>query len=317
LRYEDTDFSSSGRREDRDLGEFVPASNENKYDNLLASANLKYDINDELVLRTAFSQSISRPRISYQAARGERQDFNGTELTVTRGNPNLQPREANNLDIGLEWYFEEGGLLSAAIFYKNIDNQIYRTTQDAETLYDQDGDGTLELTPTSIREYVNGDDADLYGLELGYTKELDSLVPGLGFNVNATFLGSDFEVELEDGQFREPETFIQQANFTGNAVIYYQNGPFEGRIAANRTGEKLNNLFTSNINDAYRDQYDEARTQVDLQFRYDVSDKIGLYANITNLFDKEQYELFGREQEFTRWESDFGRAIFFGFSIKN
>lgn len=317
LRYEDTKFTSFGRRDDRDLGEFVDTSNENKYNNLLLSTNLKYDYSDDIVLRASFAQTVSRPRISYQAARGERQDFNGSELTITRGNPNLQPREADNLDLGVEWYFAEGGLLSAALFYKNIDNQVYRTTRDGETLFDQDDDGVEELTPTRFREYVNGNAAKLHGLELGLTKELDELVPGLGFNLNATILDTDFEVELEDGEVREPVTFIQQAKFTANAIIYYQSGPFEARVAANHTGLKLNNLYTSNINDAYRDQYDEARTQVDVQFRYDVNEQFGLYANITNLFDKEQYELFGINQEFTRWESDFGRAIFVGFSLSN
>ena len=88
-------------------------------------------------------------------------------------------------------------------------------------------------------------------------------------------------------------------------------------LPVNHTGLKLNNLYTSNIRDAYRDQYDESRTQVDAQIRYDLNPNLSFYVNAWNLFGAKQYELFGRDQEFTRWESDFGRAFFFGVSFKN
>lgn len=317
LRFEDTRFDSTGFADDREVGDFVPTSNENDYDNLLFSANLRYDQSDNLVLRAAFSQSISRPRLSYQAARGEFVDFNGSELRITRGNPELRPREADNFDLGAEYYFNGGsGLLQATAFYKNIDNQIFRTTEDIDVLYDLDGDGVEELNPASVRQYVNGDAARIWGLELGLTQELDNVLPGLGFNVNATLLDTSWDVELEDGEIRSPQTFFLQADFTANATIYYQRGGFEGRVAINHTGIKLNNLYTSNIRDAYRDQYDDQRTQVDAQIRYDFNTTVSVYANAWNLTGERQNELFGRDQEFTRWESDFGRAFFIGASFR-
>lgn len=318
LRWENTEFDSSGFRDDDEIGDYVPTSNSNSYDNLLFSANARYDLTEDLVLRAAFGQSISRPRISYQAARGESLEFDGTELSISRGNPDLKPREADNFDLGLEYYFDDGaGLLSAAVFFKTIDNQIFRTTSDGEMLYDQDGDGTEELTPVRYSQYVNGDAADIYGIELGLTKELDDLIPGLGFNLNTTLLDSDWTVQLEDGNARSPETFFLQADFTANGVIYYQRGGFEARLAVNHTGLKLNNLFTSNERDTYRDQYDDDRTQVDAQVRYDINDQFSVYANAWNLLGEKQYELFGLDQEFTRWESDFGRAVFVGFSYRH
>ncbi|MFS2318969.1 TonB-dependent receptor [Maricaulis sp. D1M11] len=317
LRYEATDYRSSGFSDNDVAGDYVPTSNENSYNHLLGSANIRYDYSDDLVLRAAFSQSISRPRMSWQAARGESFDFNGSELSITRGNPELRPREADNFDLGLEYYFNEGSsLFSAAVFYKNIDNQIYRTTEDLELLYDQDGDGTEEPTPARVRQYVNGEAASLWGAEFGLTHELDELIPGLGFNVNATIINPDWTVQLEDGNSRAPETFYLQADFTANAVVYYQRGGFEGRLAVNHTGLKLNNLYTSNIRDTYRDQYDDDRTQIDAQLRYDVNEQFSVYLNAWNLTDQRSYEMFGVDQEFTRWESDAGRAFFVGGSFR-
>lgn len=317
FRWEDTKFDSSGVADDRETGAYVPTSNENNYDNALFSANLRYNQSNNLVLRAAFSQSISRPRLSYQAARGEFIDFNGSELRITRGNPNLRPREADNYDAGAEYYFNNGAsLVQATAFFKNIDNQIFRTTQDIEVNYDLNGDGVEELTPASVRQYVNGDSAQIWGVELGLTHELDSLLPGLGFSVNATLLDTSWDVELEDGEVRSPETFFLQADVTANATIYYQRGGFEGRVAVNHNGIKLNNLYTSNIRDAYRDQYDDHRTQVDAQVRYDLNEHFSVYANAWNLTAARQNELFGRDQEFTRWESDFGRAFFIGASYR-
>ena len=40
--------------------------------------------------------------------------------SVTLGNPELSPFRAENSDLSSEWYFPEGGLLSVAVFRKEV-----------------------------------------------------------------------------------------------------------------------------------------------------------------------------------------------------
>jgi outer membrane receptor protein involved in Fe transport len=43
------------------------------------------------------------------------------------GNPDLDPYEAFNFDASVEWYFADASVLSAGVFYKDIENFIFNT----------------------------------------------------------------------------------------------------------------------------------------------------------------------------------------------
>src|SRR5262249_44083077 len=48
----------------------------------------------------------------------------GANKTVSAGNPLLDPYRAKAYDLGAEWYFQQGALLSVAAFYKDIDSYV-------------------------------------------------------------------------------------------------------------------------------------------------------------------------------------------------
>ena len=47
------------------------------------------------------------------------------ELEASFGNPALKALTTNNFDLGIEHYADKLGVLSAMLFYKQIDNFIY------------------------------------------------------------------------------------------------------------------------------------------------------------------------------------------------
>ena len=51
-----------------------------------------------------------------------------TTQNATVNNPLLEPIRATTADLGLEWYFRPGSLLSVAYFYKDIETYIQRIT---------------------------------------------------------------------------------------------------------------------------------------------------------------------------------------------
>jgi outer membrane receptor protein involved in Fe transport len=53
-----------------------------------------------------------------------------TTQNATVNNPLLEPIRATTADLGLEWYFRPGSLLSVAYFYKDIETYIQRITSD-------------------------------------------------------------------------------------------------------------------------------------------------------------------------------------------
>ena len=74
----------------------------------------------------AAGRSIGRPNQSDLAGGESRSDIGGV-ISVSRPNPELKPRRADNFDLSLEYYFDGGnGLLSAGVFHKNIKDEIFR-----------------------------------------------------------------------------------------------------------------------------------------------------------------------------------------------
>ncbi|WP_158969532.1 TonB-dependent receptor [Paraglaciecola sp. L3A3] len=100
------------------------ATGSNTYDNWLPSLSLNYQLNDETVLRAAASTTMARPRIdSLKPSYTLNQNlWGGGDSNGTINNPNLIALESNNFDLSYEWYFNDGGALSAAIFYKDMTN---------------------------------------------------------------------------------------------------------------------------------------------------------------------------------------------------
>ena len=105
-----------------------PAFRTHSYENFLPSLNLNYAFSDEFVGRFAVSKTMTRPEIDllrpgYKVTEGSY--WGSGNLNVGRVdmfNTQLEPLESNNLDLSLEWYFSDTGLLSVAYFRKDMSN---------------------------------------------------------------------------------------------------------------------------------------------------------------------------------------------------
>ncbi|MBW8860528.1 MAG: TonB-dependent receptor, partial [Caulobacter sp.] len=100
------------------------------YDNTLPSANFSVDLTDNLLLRFAAAKVLVRPIIdsSNQLATTvtTATDSTGHKVTtVALGQGLLNPLTANQIDVGLEWYYGDGNGLSAGYFNKKVKNGTF------------------------------------------------------------------------------------------------------------------------------------------------------------------------------------------------
>ena len=129
-RHESTDVNVD--RYIQQAGVARPVSDSTDYSHFLPSAAFSYDLTDKLKVRAAAGRSIGRPNQSDLAGGESRSDIGGV-ISVSRPNPELKPRRADNFDLSLEYYFDGGnGLLSAGVFHKNIKDEIFRGTKAYE-----------------------------------------------------------------------------------------------------------------------------------------------------------------------------------------
>src|SRR5262249_6636318 len=157
--------------------------------NVLPGIHLRHEVFHDTPFRISFSRSLARPNYN-DLAPFVLQD--PTALTISKGNPNLKVTTANNFDTSLEHYFQNVGIVSGGFFYKRLDNYIY-----ANTLQQTIGTDVYRVTTP-----VNGDAANLYGLEFTLVRRLDFL-PGFlnGLSTYANYTHVHSNATLPRGEF--------------------------------------------------------------------------------------------------------------------
>jgi hypothetical protein len=141
---------------------------------LLPSSNISYNINEDMLLRLAYGQTLNRPEFRELAPFGF-YDFN-TNFT-NRGNPDLLTPTIHNFDLRWEKYPSAGEVISVAFFYKYFENPI-------ETVFvpGAGSGGAKNFT------YGNAESATSYGVEIEMKKSLrgltsSSILDNVGFVV--------------------------------------------------------------------------------------------------------------------------------------
>ena len=300
LRYEKTNFETSGNKvslviDDVNDNETVNIDTwhvEKDYHYLLPSLNVKYTVNEQLITRFAFTQTIARPTFGDSAAFQlieteitEANNVTETERKAEVGNPELDPYESNNIDISVEYYPEQIGVISAGLFYKDIDNFIVQQ----EVQDNGQWDGFDEVV-----QFVNGGSASLTGLELAWNKTFDS---GLLLGANGTFIDAD-------------EQLPNQADTVGNLMIGYENNYLSVRLSASYKSESFQ------FNDGDFAVEEDTHMQLDFGGKYYVNENIQVYFNAINLTD-EAYYLYHGSRNYNYQYEEYGRSFELGMTFSS
>ncbi|KQY54693.1 TonB-dependent receptor [Lysobacter sp. Root494] len=198
------------------FGDYLKVSTSNNYSEVLPSANLKFDLRDDMVLRLAASKTLTRP--DYSALAGS---LSLADLTHTGsgGNPNLNPLVSTNLDASFEWYFAPRALLSLSVFSMDLKDYIAFGNQTIQ-YKDQAASaaaGTDVYSDYLVSVPVN-EDGKLTGYEVSYQQPLGEY---FGIVANYTFADG----ELDDGR-----PLNGASRNTWNLSGYFENDKFSARV---------------------------------------------------------------------------------------
>lgn len=299
VRYERTDVDSTALRNGA-----TSVSNSGGYDSWMPSVHLRWDVREDMVVRAAWTNTIGRPDFGSLAAT-ESVSFADAVPTVSRGNPGLQPRESQGFDLSFE-YYPQGGLVSVAVFRKEIENEIFTLTSNQRL---DVGRGVEDVIVTTPR---NAETATIQGLEVAVQKELTFLpgpFDGLGVSANATLLDTDFTFLTTAG--KRHTGLFQQPEHTLNAAVWYQKGPLEARVSYNYIGG-----FLETINDTIpnADQYWKGRHLYDASISWRLGNGITVFAEGQNLNDAGRREVTGPGRTYLQESAEYGRTFWLGVS---
>lgn len=275
-------------------GSATPVSFEDSYASVLPSVNFRLELDEDLYLRFAANESLTRPTFnalapSYGVNANGSFDRNGDNFAVdlAAGNPALKPYESTNFDLGLEWYFGEASALYAAVFHKDLEN-IIATTQ-YELTSELAGqpiraigvqmDGSRGGIPVdSIRQPDNSGTGEITGLELGLQQSYES---GFGYIANVTLV--DSSAEYADTGVDIDFTGVSSLSY--NLTGFYEQGPLQLRLAYNYRNEYLVEPNAIGFGgQLFNDDY----SQLDATASYDINENLTVVVNGVNLTDEDQ-----------------------------
>lgn len=289
LRVENTNLEYSGYTltidEEGDAADLLPTGKESSsYTNVLPSLLMKYNLSKNSQLKAAWTNTMSRPKyyalVPYV-------NINNEDNEVSIGNPALEATTSMNFDLMFEHYYQSVGLVSAGVFYKDIKDFIVDETKDD---YDYLGN-----TWDKYSQPINGGDADLFGVELSFQRQLDFL-PGFlrqfGFFANYTYTHSkisNFQVEDRDGEDLSlpgsPENSL-------NASLYYEAKKFSARLSLNHSDSFISEFG----GEAFEDIYYDKVTYLDFNTSYAFNKNFSIYAEANNLLNTPLRYYQGSEQ---------------------
>ena len=253
---------------DESLAAYFTAQKVTKeYTNVLPMAHVRYEVNDQALVRAAYTETIARADfaalVPFIATDGD---------DAEAGNPELESAHSQNIDIMLEYYPAGLGVFSFGYFSKSIDNYIYTST-----LQDVSIRGGFKVYD-EVSMPVNGENATLSGWEMNFVKNLDFL-PGPLSNLSLYFNYTSTDSEADYGGNREKSTFPGQAPSTGNLSFAYETSKLTARFSQSIADQYLVEVGGDKDEDIY---YDPAN-RLDLSLSYNLNNKITLFADMLNI----------------------------------
>lgn len=280
LRAYDTEIDSTGILS----GERVTVNN--SYDDVLPAVNVALEPTETIVLRASYAQVMARPSLGALTPGGSIGVFG--DPTLSFGNPELAPFEADAYDLSFEWYFADEALLSIGYFYKDIDSFVARVSEDnipfsslglpCSLLDASPIEGECN-TPFTVTRNDNGNGGELDGVEVIFQMPFvgaPGFLSNMGFTGNYTYVDSEVDYAAP-GEAKELGPLVQTSENNWNATLYYESELWGARVSASYRDEFLIRFPDRLVNES---------THIDFSAFYNINDGMQVTFEAINLGDE-------------------------------
>ena len=241
------------------------------YINPLPSVQLRYNIDHNSDLRAVFGMGISRPD-PYDLVPYKTLDETHTPNVENIGNPALVAEHADDYDLLYERFLPSVGMIEAGYFYKHLTQPLFQTETQVPNPFPN------PQTPTVyLNQWINGDHADVQGIEFAYQQHL-TFLPGVLSNaqIDANFTwttSSNYNVPNRT----DTPPLVGQAPFSYNITPTYVTKRATVSLGISYDGPNIASYQWQNtglnpvqglVNGPFGDNYYFERTQVDAQASY-------------------------------------------------
>ena len=270
-----------------------------EYSDVLPSMNLVAEITPDFLVRLGAAKVMARPGLG-SLSPGVTVSVSGSARTVSAGNPLLDPQRAKTVDLGFEWYFQEGAMLGLGVFYKDIESFIQTTRETHPYTWSGLPASLLDNTTATVDDDfvftvpINTPGGDLTGFELNYTQPF-TFLPGFwsnfGTQLNYTYVDSQIQYMLSNGTPAQKTDLTGLSKHSWNATLFYEGNRFSGRVSATNRDDYLIQVpgtevgFNSEANGVHGQT---GTTIIDASVRYKINDHFELSLEGSNLTNEAQ-----------------------------
>ncbi|GEA11267.1 TonB-dependent receptor [Alteromonas sp. KUL49] len=286
------------------------------YEHFLPNIDFSISFTDELVGRFAYSRTVARSDITAMFPATSLNNHLATgPFRASQGNPNLLPYSSDNIDISLEYYYDEGSYVSVGHFRKQVDNFIAVGEEERviegpngpltnpaanprpgcpggaadnpdPNCVSQPGDPAIEWI---VSTPLNLDETQVYGWEFNVQHMFSDT--GFGTIVNYTMVDSNdtYDVYSLENDFALPG-LSDSANF----IAFYEQDNYQVRVAYNWRDAFL-------LSGGLEPLFTEAYSQIDISASYDINDSLSVFVEGINVTD----EATRRHQRFSNQIRDY------------
>ena len=292
-----------------------------EYSDTLPSLNLAFELTENDILRFAAARVMGRPPVG-QLKGGAGSWFDGpgnNRYNVwTNGSPYLDPFRADQLDLSYEHYFDNGGAVSAAVFWKDIESLVEGPTQFPPGTVDFEEDLGIQLPPGAVegvyQTFLNNDKGGyIRGFELAGTYTFDML-PGIwgGLGATASYSFTESETEVGGGALYAGQNLPLPglSENVWSATLFWDVGGFSAHVITRYRDDFIQNLPIPGANSPVRAQ---SYQTVDAQASYLFDNGISLVLSAMNLTDEPNIIEYGVDGAFGEYKT-FGRQVYFGLN---
>ena len=311
LRGYQTDTHSTGWIQGDSYAYLGTTDVEGSYSGVLPALNTVLELTPDVLVRFSATKNLNRPGLGSMAAEGSAfQDSDSGEITASRGNPNLKPYKDTTLDLAVEYYFGEVGLLSASVFQKTITNYI--GSQMLENIpFSQTGvpfttipGATADTIVSEFSMPINVEGSNkLTGLELAAQTQF-SFLPApfnnLGAVANYTYVDAE-----------EALTGVSKTSY--NATLYYETGRWGVRGSLSHRARWYSGINDSLMSASTRGF--EAGTYIDAAAFFNITDGLQLSLDAVNLTNQKDTQFWGQNRYLYN-QNQSGSTYMVGLSYK-
>ena len=296
-----------------DLSSGVLNTQTNSFTNVLPSASINFELQDNMIFRVGLYRAMARPDARQMSAGFQLvaiDDFDAetdsvSDLLRPSGNPALEPLTSNNFDLSWEWYISDDTALSVAGYYKILETGLENVADTVAINFDG-----APVEVDILRQGNSDESSTLQGFELTGQHVFSTLpqpFDGFGVRAGINYAESDFETEdptSVDGNALAD--FVPPGNINGysqtslNASIFWENRVSSIRLAYRERSEYLKSFRIG------PNRYTERQGFLDFSFTYKLNKSIQLRLQALNILDEPN--VFNRPVQDNVSEASYGGA---------